>query len=110
MVFRTSDILKRNQMTRFQLDEVIRSPANGQAQSNNGYKFSINYRTSFFDWYNACFEVQFQLQKLADGTTYGAERATGINGSHSLINQMTIKSGGIIIYDIYHYSNDIRFC
>ena len=32
-----------------------------------GYKFTINDRSSFYDWYNAYFEVQFQLQKIADG-------------------------------------------
>ncbi|PFX21554.1 Terminal uridylyltransferase 4 [Stylophora pistillata] len=80
------------------LDDVIRMPANGQAQSKVGYKFSINDRSSFFDWYNAYFEVQFQLQKLADGTAY-RDRATVINGAHSLIQQVTIKSGGKIVYD-----------
>ena len=57
-------------MVRFQLDDVIRIPANGQHQHKNGYKFTINDRSSFYDWYNAYFEVQFQLQKLADGTRY----------------------------------------
>ena len=84
---------------RFQLDDVIRTPANGQHQAKNGYKFTINDRSSFFDWYNAYFEVQFQVQKLADGTAYGGDRVTVINGSHSLISHMMIKSAGKIVYD-----------
>ena len=43
--------------------------ANGKHQEKNGYKFTVNDR-SFFDWYNAYFEVEFQLQKLANGTGY----------------------------------------
>ena len=86
-------------MVRFQLDDVIRAPANGQHQPKNGYKFTINDRSTFYDWYNAYFEVQFQVQKLADGTAYGGDRITVINGSHSLIKHMMIKSAGKIAYD-----------
>ena len=99
MSFRTSEFLQRNELVRFQLDDVIRTPANGQHQTKNGYKFTMNDRSSFYDWYNAYFEVQFKVQKLADGTAYGADRVTVINGSHSLISHMMIKSAGKIVYD-----------
>ena len=100
MAFRTSEFLQRNELVRFQLDDVIRAPANNQHQVKNGYKFTINDRSSFYDWYNAYFEVRFQVQKLADGTGYdNADRATVINGSHSLIRHMMIKSAGKIVYD-----------
>lgn len=99
MAFRSNEYLQRNEFVRFQLDDVIRTPANGQHQVKNGYKFTINDRSSFYDWYNAYFEVQFQVQKLADGTAYGADRVTVINGSHSLIDHMMIKSAGKIVYD-----------
>ena len=100
MSFRTSDYLQRYELIRFQLDDVIKTPANGQHQQKNGYKFTINDRSSFYDWYNAYFEVQFQLQKIADGTNYVvADRIAVINGSHSLINHIMIKSAGKIVYD-----------
>lgn len=99
MSFRTSEYLQRYELVRFQLDDVIRAPANGQHQAKNGYKFTINDRSSFYDWYNAYFEIQFQVQKLADGTAYGADRVTVINGAHSLISHMMIKSAGKIVYD-----------
>ena len=100
MAFRTSEFLQRNELVRFQLDDVIRAPANNQHQVKNGYKFTINDRSSFYDWYNAYFEVRFQVQKLADGTGYdNADHATVINGSHSLIRHMMIKSAGKIVYD-----------
>ena len=102
MAFRTSEHLQRYELVRFQLDDVIRIPANGQHEDKNGYKFTINDRSSFYDWYNAYFEVQFQLQKTADGTAYAtadADRIAIINGAHSLIHQMMIKRAGKIVYD-----------
>lgn len=39
----------------------------------NGYKFTVYDKSSFYDWFNAYFEVQFQLQKLADGSGYAAK-------------------------------------
>ena len=55
MSFRTSEFLQRNELERIQLDEVIRAPDNGQHQDKNGYKFTINDRSSFYDWYNVLF-------------------------------------------------------
>ena len=100
MAFRSNEYLQRNELVRFQLDDVIRIPANNEHQVKNGYKFTIDDRSSFYDWYNAYFEVQFQLQKLADGVGYAAaDRITVINGSHSLINHIMIKTSGKIVCD-----------
>ena len=99
MAFPLSENLERNELVRFQLDEVIRAPVDGHRQTKNGYKFTINDRSAYYDWYNAYLEVQFQLQKLADGEGYAAaDRITVINGAHSLIEHMMIKSAGKIIY------------
>ena len=105
MAFRSSEYLQRNELVRYQLDDVIRLPGNTQHQTKNGYKFTINDRSSFYDWYNAYFEVQFQLQKLADGTAYADERITVINSSHSLIKHLMIKSAGKIVYDTDNLHN-----
>ena len=100
MAFRTSEYLQRNELVRYQLDNVILIPADGQHQQKSGYKFTINDRSSFYNWYNAYFEVQFQLQVLADGKGVAdAVRSTVINGAHSLINHLMIKSAGKIVYD-----------
>ena len=32
-----------------------------QSNKKNGYKFTINDRGTFYDWYNAFFEVRFKL-------------------------------------------------
>ena len=87
-------------MVRYQLENVIRIPDAGQHQQKSEYKFTINDRSSFYDWYNAYFEVQFQLQLLADGAGIpGDARSTVINGAHSLINHLMINSAGKIVYD-----------
>ena len=100
MSFRSNENLQRYELVRFQLDDVIRIPAKNQHQDKNGYKFTINDRSSYYDWYNAYFEVQFQLQKIADGTHYVvADHIAVINGAHSLISHMMIKSAGKIVYD-----------
>ena len=100
MAFRTSEYLQRYELVRYQLDDVIRIPPNGQHQQKTGYKVTINDRSSYYDWYNPYFEVQFQLQKLADGARYVvADRVAVINGAHSLINHIMIKSAGKIVYD-----------
>ena len=102
MAFRTSEYLQRSELVRYQLDDVIRLPGNGQHQQKTGYKFTINDRSSYYDWYNAYFEVQFKLQKLAAGAAYAtaaADQISIINGSHSLINHIMIKSAGNIVYD-----------
>ena len=98
--------MQRNELVRYQLDAVIRSPGNNQHQIKNGYKFTINDRSSFYDWYNAYFGVQFQLQKLADGAEHvAADRITVINGAQSLIKHLMIKSAGKIVYDTDNLHN-----
>ena len=100
MAFRSSEHLQRNELVRYKLDDVLRFPDDNQHQEKNGYKFTINDRSSFYDWYNAFFEVRFQLQKLANGNGYAdADRVTVINSSHSLIKHLMIKSSAKIVYD-----------
>ena len=98
--------MQGNELVRYQLDDVIRSPGNNQHQIKNDYKFTINDRSSFCDWYNAYFEVLFQLQKLPEGARYeAADRITVINGAHSLMKHLMIKSAGKIVYDTDNLHN-----
>ena len=100
MSFRTSENLQRYEFVRFNLDSVIEQPGDNQAQKKTGYKFTINDRSTFFDFFNGYFEVTKELQKKADGTGYpAADRITMINGSHSLIRHMVIKSAAKIVYE-----------
>ena len=100
MSFRTSQNLQRYEYVRFHLDNVIEQPANNQSQKKTGYRFTINDRSSFFDFFNGYFEVTKELQHKADGTGYlNNARITMINGSHSIIRHIVIKSSGKIIYE-----------
>ena len=100
MSFRTSENLQRYEYVRFHLDNVIEQPANNQSQKKTGYRFTINDRSTFFDFFNGYFEVTKELQKKADGAGYAAaDRITMINGSHSLIKHIVIKSSGKIVYE-----------
>ena len=82
------------------MDNVIEQPANNQSQKKTGYRFTINDRSTMFDFFNGYFEVTKELLKKADGAGYAAaDRITMINGSHSLIRHMVIKSSGKIVYE-----------
>jgi len=52
MSFRSSEKLQRYEFVRFHLDNVIVQPANNQAQKKIGYRFTINDRSTLFDFYN----------------------------------------------------------
>ena len=105
MAFRTSDELQRYEMVKFSPINPIVKPGNNNSQVKTGYKFTITDRSNFYDYFNGYFEVTKELQKKADGAGFAAaDRISIINGSHSLINHMVIKSGGKIVYD----SNNIH--
>ena len=99
MAFRSPENVQRNELVRVELVGNIRAPANAAEQQKNGYKFVINDRSTFYDWFNAFFEVRFKLDLRANGGDNADTRTTIINGAHSLIKHMVIKSAGKIIYD-----------
>ena len=101
MAFRSPENVQRNELVRFQLESNIRAPANTQEQQKKEtYKFIINDRGTFFDWYNAYFEVRFKLDLKADrGNITNATNTTIINGSYSLIKHLVVRSAEKIIYD-----------
>ena len=100
MTFRSPENVQRNELVRFQLQDNLRTQVNNdQEQQKRGYKFLVNDRSSFYDWYNAFFEVQFQLDLKADGGEIADTNVTMINGSHSLIKHMVVRSSEKIIYD-----------
>ena len=100
MSFRISVNLQRYEYVRFHLDNVIEQPVNNHSKKKTGYRFTINDRSTMFDFFNGYFEVSKELQKKATGAGYAAaDRITMINGSHSLIRHMVIKSSGKIVYE-----------
>ena len=49
--------------TPIQLDSPLISPGNGARQNKSGYQFTINDRSSQFDWFNGFFEVKFVVNE-----------------------------------------------
>ena len=47
MAFRSPENVQRNELIRYQLQDNIRAPANGQEQLKKTYKFVINDRSNF---------------------------------------------------------------
>ena len=87
-------------MVRFSLNNIIEQPGNNNSQKKTGYKFSITDRSTFYDYFNGYFEVTKELQKKADGAGFAAaDRISIINGAHSIIKHMVIRSAGKIVYD-----------
>jgi len=99
MAFRSPGNVQRNELVRFDLESVIRAPGNTQEQQKRGYKFTVENRGNFFDWYIAFFEIQFKMDLKAIGGDNADTLSTVIVGSHSFIKHLAIKSGGKIIYD-----------
>jgi len=99
MAFRSPENVQRNGLVRFDLQSAIIAPANTQEQEKKGYKFTVENRGNFFDWFSAFFEIQFKMDLKANGGDNADQLSTVINGSHSFIKHLMIESGGKIIYD-----------
>ena len=90
-------------------------------QNKSGYQFTVNDRSSYFDWFNGFFEVKFSVNQLDGGGDYDGtddKIATMINSSTLLINNLNIKQNGKVVYEgnslfittfvkiLIEYSND----
>ena len=99
-MFRSNQYNTRYEHAPIQLDTPIAQPGNATRQMKSGYQFTLNDRSSYFDWYNAYFEISFQVNKLADGAAFAAaDEIALINDAASLINQMQVRQNGKIVYD-----------
>ena len=103
-MFRTNQHCSRYEETPIQLDTPIITPVERVSQDKSGYQFTVNDRSSYFDWFNDFFEVKFSVKKLdsndgftgtgADTAAIVATTAIMINGSTSLINNLNTKQNG----------------
>ena len=80
----------------------------GVAQRKNGYQFTINDRSSYFDWFSAYFEVDFKVVQEANAEYLAATRIAMINDAASVIADMQVKQNGKTVYDsnnLYRVTN-----
>ena len=77
--YRNSKLVERYEDVVFELDTALNTaPANNASQRKEGHRFVVDNSGESvpFDWYHARFNVDFKLQKLADG-------ANVANGDHN---------------------------
>ena len=87
----------------FELDTALNTnPANNTHQKKTGHRFVVDNsgESTPFDWYNARFNVEINLDKLADGADVAADdHAKIVNSAFSLIKKLNIKMNGVDVYD-----------
>ena len=99
-MFRSQPYLENTKYVQFNLDTSITFPGNTEHQTKSGYKFTVNNRDNFFDWYNAYFRVDFKSEAVAKGANIdGDTESAPINGSFSLIRDLKLKSAGKNLYE-----------
>ena len=102
-MFRSPEYCDRYEYIPIQLDTHITTPGANVAHLENCYQFTINDRSSYLDWFNAYFEVDFKVVQDAHAEYLAATRMAMINDAASLIAAMQVKQNGKTAYD----SNDL---
>ena len=99
-MFRTPPYLEKTTYIRVDLDTALTFPGNTHTQKKFGYKFALKDRDNFYDWYNAYFCVDFDLEATANGADIAEDtRSAPINGSFSWIKSLIVKSSGKKLYE-----------
>ena len=100
--FRSDKYLNRMEYYAYDLETDISTTkmGNNQEQIKNQHRFIIDNTAEInpIDWYNAFFEVEFKLVKLADGTNFVAADKCTMNNGLSLIKEIRVLSEGESVY------------
>ena len=107
-MFRSPEYCDRYEYLPIQLDRPITTSWAGVAQRKNGYQFTINGRSSYFDWFNAYFEVDLKVVQEANADYLAAVRIAMVNDAASLLADMQVKQNGKTVYDsnnLYRITN-----
>ena len=106
--FRSDKYLNRMEYYAYDLETDISTTkrGNNQEQMKNQHRFIIDNTAEInpIDWYNAFFEVEFNLVKLADNATNFADNNTAanlctMNNGLSLIKEIRVLSEGESVYN-----------
>ena len=99
-MFRSPRYLEKVDYERFDLNTPLNVPGNNQHQVKAGLKLDVIYRDVIYDWYNAYFRVEYQLQALPNGALVAADtQSAPINGCFSLLKDMIMSSAGKKLYE-----------
>ena len=86
----------------YDLQKLIKLPANGAFQNKNSCKLYVDSTgevTAPNDWYNSYLEIEVEVNKKADGTTYAAADITFASDAYSMIRELNVKYGGVQVID-----------
>ena len=102
--FRSDKYLNRMEYYAYDLETDISTTirGNNQEQMKNQHRFIIDNTAEInpIDWYNAFFEVEFKLVKLADNATnFAAADMCTMNNGLSLIKEIRVLSEGESVYN-----------
>ena len=97
MSFRSSSYCERYKYVSIDLQNPIVAPAVNLGQRKTGYKFMVDNggERHPFDWYNAYFEIDFNITKM-DNTGYAVDDEVAIiNGGFSMIRSINCDFNGV---------------
>ena len=101
--YRNSKLIERYEDVVFELDVALNSaPANNASQKKTGYRVVVDNsgESTPFDWYNARFNEDINLEKLADGTDVAANDHNEIvNSAFSLIRDINVQMNGVDVHN-----------
>ena len=103
MEYRQGNFLERYEEVVYDLQNPIKLPANRATQNKNSYKFYVDSTgevTAPNDWYNSYLEIEVEVNKKADGTTYAdVDNITFASDAYSIIRELNVKYGGVQVID-----------
>ena len=107
-MLRSPEYCDRYEYIPIELDTPITTPGAYEAQRKNGYQFTINVRSSSFDWFKSYFEVDFKVVQDANAEYLAATRIAMIADAVSLIADLQGEQNGKTVYDsnnLYRVTN-----
>ena len=101
--YRNPKLIERYEDVVFELETALNANvANNASQTKTNHRFVVDNsgESTPFDWYHARFNVNINLEKLADGGNVAANDHNGIvNSAFSLIKKLNVKMNGVGVYD-----------
>ena len=111
--FRNPKYLERYEDAVFDLEQALDlDPANNAHQNKTGLRIIADNtgEATPFDWYNARLLVDFKVNQLANGANIDADGDNMgiVNGSSSLIENLTILANGRDVYSCNHANHVVN--
>ena len=111
MEYKQGNFLERYEEVVYDFQNPIKLPANGAFQNKNSYKVYVDSTgevTAPNDWHNSYLEIEVEVNKKADGTTYAAaDNITFASDAYSIIRELNVKYGGVQVIDTRNVNESV---